>query len=212
MDYEFLVFDLDGTLSNPKEGFLHSANAALSEFGYAPIQNNNADTYIGPPLDFIFQQITGSSDDKHIQALIVKYRDAYTRKGYAENILYPGITAMLDTLSRREVKLAVCTSKRVDFAESILKLHRIRHHFIFVDGGDVGIPKWQQLQKLLKKQVLSQKTVMIGDRNSDLVAAHRNGLASAGVLWGFGGQRELMREKPTHLFAEPGQLIELAPH
>jgi phosphoglycolate phosphatase len=210
MVYAYLVFDLDGTLSDSKEGFLHSANAALSEFGYASIQNNAADACIGPPLDFIFQKITGSEDSKHIQELILKYREAYGRTGVTQNSLYPGIANLLETLSQRDVKLAVCTSKRVDFAETILTTHRIRHYFTFVDGGDVGIPKWSQLQNLLENRVLPDNAVMIGDRDIDLVAAHRNGLASAGVLWGYGSRQELTRENPTHLFEEPGQLVELA--
>lgn len=210
MAYEYLVFDLDGTLSDPKEGILHATNYALAAHGYAPVLPDAVDAYIGPPLDFAFQQITGSGDEAHIGTLIAKYREAYARTGYAENTLYPGIDSLLETLSQAEVKLAVCTSKRVDFAESILKLHRIRHYFTFVDGGDVGIPKYRQLHKLIKIGVLSEKAVMIGDRDVDLVAAHRNGLASAGVLWGYGSRQELNRENPKHLFEEPGQLVELA--
>ena len=109
------------------------------------------------------------------------------------------------------MKLAVCTSKRVDFADAILKLHRIHHYFEFVSGGDVGIPKWRQLQALLENPAISGKAVMIGDRNVDLVAARRNGLDSAGVLWGYGSRQELMGENPTHLFREPGELVVLAP-
>ena len=210
MAYEFLVFDLDGTLSDPKEGILHATNYALAAHGYDPVPPDAVEAYIGPPLDFAFQQITGSEDEFHIGALIVKYREFYARTGYAENTLYPGITSLLETLSQAKAKLAVCTSKRVDFAESILKLHRIRHHFTFVDGGDVGIPKYRQLHELIKKGILSEKAVMIGDRDLDLMAARRNSLASAGVLWGYGSRQELTRENPAHLFEEPGQLVELA--
>lgn len=210
MSDKFLVFDLDGTLSDPKDGILHSTNYALSGFGYAPIQADAVDAYIGPPLDFAFKQITGSKDDDHIWALINRYSEAYARKGYAENTLYPGIASLLETLSHKNVKLAVCTSKRLDFAESILEMHRIRHHFTFVDGGDVGIPKWRQLRELLSKQAIPESSIMIGDRDVDLIAAHRNALASAGVLWGYGSRAELLQEKPTHLFEEPGQLVELA--
>jgi len=208
--YDYLVFDLDGTISDRKEGIVHSTNYALAEYGYEPIDAAAVGAYIGPPLDFAFRQITGSDDDAHIQALIARYREQYARSGYSENTLYPGILPLLEKLSRRDVKLAVCTSKRVDFAKSILSLFGIRRYFEFVDGGDVGIPKWQQLQTLLENRRLPKKSVMIGDRNIDLIAAHRNGLASAGVLWGYGSEQELMKESPTHLFQEPGHLIELA--
>ena len=211
MAYDYLVFDLDGTISDPKEGIVRSTNYALAEYGYEPIDAAGVGIYIGPPLDFAFRQITGSDNDAHIQVLIARYREQYARAGYSENTLYPDMLPLFEALSKRDVKLAVCTSKRVDFAESILSMFGIRRYFEFVDGGDVGIAKWQQLQALLENHILPEKSVMIGDRNIDLIAARQNGLASAGVLWGYGSEHELVKENPTHLFQEPGQLIELAP-
>jgi len=211
MSYDCLLFDLDGTLSDPKAGILSSTNYALAETGYPPIPANAIDAYIGPPLDFAFKQITGTRDEGHIQDLIVKYREAYSLTGYAENTLYPGVAGLLEQLSQKKVRMGVCTSKRADFAESILELHHIRHHFEFVSGGDVGVPKWQQIHELLKSRVISREAVMIGDRNVDLEAAWRNDLDSAGVLWGYGSWQELMGENPTHLFKEPGELVVLSP-
>ena len=210
MAFEWLVFDLDGTLSDPKEGIVQSTNFALTACGYDPVPPDAVDEFIGPPLDYAFKQLTGSKDSDHLRVLIDKYREAYARKGYAQNQLYPEIPEVLEILSNKAVSMGVCTSKRVDFAESILKLHRIRHHFKFVDGGDVGIPKWRQLQTLLQKGHLSTQTVMIGDRNVDLTAAHRNGLDAAGVLWGYGSRAELEGEDPAYLFKDPLQLVELA--
>ena len=210
MTYEYLVFDLDGTISDPQEGVLRSMNYALETFGYASINADQVGVYIGPPLDFAFRQITGSDDNSRIQALISRYRERYAGKGYSENTLYPGMPSLLEALSGMDVKLAVCTSKRVDFAESILDMFGIRRYFEFVDGGDVGISKWRQLRALLESQSLTENSVMIGDRNVDLIAAHRNGLSSAGVLWGYGSRQELAAENPTYLFQKPGRLIELA--
>jgi len=209
MPYDLLIFDLDGTLSDPKEGIVRSTNYALAAFGYPALSPEFVDIFIGPPLDDAFRQITGLEDADRLAVLITKYREDYGRRGYAANTLYPGIVPVLKRLAQRGTRLAVCTSKRVDFAEAILQLHRIRDYFEFVDGGDVGIRKWQQLQALLESGVITENSVMIGDRDVDLVAAHHNGLDSAGVLWGYGSRRELLAQKPTHLLDEPTQLVEL---
>lgn len=209
MPYDMFIFDLDGTLSDPKEGIVHSTNYALAAYGYEALSPEAVEVFIGPPLDDAFRQITGLDDADRLAALITKYREDYARRGYAANSLYPGIASVLETLAREGIRLSVCTSKRVDFAEAILKLHRIWDYFDFVDGGDVGIRKWQQLQALLGSGILPENSVMIGDRDIDLVAAHQNGLDSAGVLWGYGSREELLAQNPTHLLDEPAQLVEL---
>jgi len=209
MPYDMLIFDLDGTLSDPKEGIVHSTNYALAAFGYQALSPEAVEVFIGPPLDEAFRQITGLADADRLAALITKYREDYAHRGYAANNLYPGIATALETLKRKAVRMAVCTSKRVDFAEAILQLHRIRDYFEFVDGGDVGIRKWQQLQALLESGMVPENSVMIGDRDVDLVAARHNGLDSAGVLWGYGSRTELIAHDPTCLLNEPGQLVEL---
>ncbi|CAD7847273.1 MAG: hypothetical protein [Olavius algarvensis Delta 4 endosymbiont] len=209
MPYELLIFNLDGTLSDPKKGIVQATNYALAAGGYPALSPDAVEVFIGPPLDDAFRQITGLEDADRLAALISKYREDYARRGYAANTLYPGIAAVLELLTRKGIRLAVCTSKRVDFAEAILQLHRIRDYFEFVDGGDVGIRKWQQLQALRESGVLPENSVMIGDRDVDLVAAHHNGLDSAGVLWGYGSRQELVAHNPTHLLEEPAQLVEL---
>jgi len=209
MPYEVLIFDLDGTLSDPKEGIVLSTNYALAAYGYPALSPEAVEVFIGPPLDDAFRQITGLADADRLAALITKYREDYAHRGYAANTLYPGIAAALEMFTGQGIRLAVCTSKRVDFAEAILQLHGIRDYFEFVDGGDVGIRKWQQLQTLLESGILPENSVMIGDRDIDLVAAHHNGLDSAGVLWGYGSRRELLAQNPTHLLDEPAQLVEL---
>ena len=210
MPYDMLIFDLDGTLSDPKEGIVQATNYALAAYGYPVLSPAAVEIFIGPPLDDAFRQITGLEDAERIAALIATYREDYARRGYAANTLYPGIAQVLAKLQRLGVPMAVCTSKRVDFAKAILQLHRIRHFFEFVDGGDVGMRKWQQLQALLESGIVPQNSVMIGDRDVDLVAAQHNGLDSAGVLWGYGSRAELQAYNPTHLMDEPEQLVELA--
>jgi phosphoglycolate phosphatase len=105
--------------------------------------------------------------------------------------------------------MALCTSKRADFAEQILAMFGIRHHFRFVSGGEIGLPKWRQVEALGARGLVTSSTVMVGDRSFDLVAAHRNGLAAAGVLWGHGTREELEAERPQYIFSSPWELSTL---
>lgn len=204
-----LVFDLDGTLSDPVDGIGRSINHALGAYGFAPLPPSAVSPYIGPPLDQAFAAITGASADV-IKKLVATYRERYADVGYAENMLYPGIPEALAALAAQGCRLGVCTSKRVDFAERILQLFDLRGCFAFVDGGDIGIHKTQQLQSLRTTGVIGAGSVMIGDRSMDVAAAQHNGLRSAGVLWGHGTHAELTAAGADILLASVAELSTLA--
>lgn len=206
----FLLFDLDGTISDPIEGIGRSINHALESRGYQTHPLADLAKYVGPPLDETFKAITGATDDAEISALIAKYRERYAEVGYSENILYPGIEGAVNTLREKGVPMAVCTSKRQDFADQILRMFGLREKFQFISGGDVGVWKWQQIEALIAEEAINRQAVMIGDRAVDLVAAHKNGLNSVGVLWGYGSRAELESESPRHLLTQPSELVMLA--
>ena len=205
----FLLFDLDGTLSDPLEGFVRSINYALEACGYPPYQGVALSQYVGPPLENTFKTLTGADDDRAVSELVTKYRDRYAEIGYAENTVYPGIREALEILAHNDVPMGVCTTKRQDFAEKILQMFDLHAHFRFISGGDIGIRKWQQIEALLSDNAIDRNTIMIGDRAIDLIAAHTNGLVSAGVLWGYGSRSELESAAPHHLLAHPDELTTL---
>ena len=209
MNGTFLLFDLDGTLSDPLDGIARSFNYSLSFYGYEELPASDIAQYIGPPLDESFETITRSNDHIELKALIAKYRERYADVGFAENRLYPGIRESIEDLAKQNVPMAICTSKRQDFAEKILKHFDMRHHFKFISGGDVGIQKWQQIESLIDNGVIDRHCIMIGDRAVDLTAAHKNGIRSAGVLWGYGSRSELEAHAPLCLLSQPSDLLKL---
>ena len=208
--HDVLLFDLDGTLSDPLVGIARSINYALSHFGYPELPLSDLAVHVGPPLDQAFNSITGLSSSSALDGLVAKYRERYGEIGYSENVLYPGIPEVMDSLAGAGITLGVCTSKRGDFAERILELFGLRSYFSFVCGGETGTQKWQQIRDLLERGVVSKSTVMIGDRGVDLSAAHCNGLPAAGVLWGYGSRQELEAEQPRYLLSTPLELLGLA--
>jgi phosphoglycolate phosphatase len=202
-----LIFDLDGTISDPAVGIGRSLNYALEAFGYRSLSAREVSRYVGPPLDWAFRQIVPGASHDTVLALVAKYRQRYWDVGYAENTLYPGIADALAGLSSDGVQMGVCTSKRREFAERILELFSLRQHFDFVNGGDVGIGKGDQLRALLDQGTVGPASTMIGDRAVDIEAARANGLGAVGVLWGHGTKAELLRAVPDRLLESP---IELA--
>lgn len=198
-----LLFDLDGTLSDPATGITRSLNHALVHFGHPARPEAELHVHIGPPLDEAFQALTGFITPAELAPYIAKYRERYFSVGYRENTLYPGIVDLLSELHASGVPMGVCTSKRTDIAERVLELFDLRRFFAFVDGGDVGTKKWQQIERLKAAGLADASTIMIGDRAVDIEAAHRNGLRAAGVLWGYGSRDELTIARPEHVFERP---------
>ena len=186
-----LVFDLDGTISDPLLGIFRCINHALRSHGLAEVSEAQVAILIGPPLDVTFRTLVPDCDDTDVESLVLSYRERYARLGYAENVLYQGIAEAIAILRTSGRQLGVCTSKRVDFAERILERFEVRAFFSFVDGGDVGISKQSQLERLRATGQVGPESIMIGDRAVDIDAAIANGLGSAGVLWGYGTEAEL---------------------
>jgi phosphoglycolate phosphatase len=204
-----LIFDLDGTLSDPAVGIGRSLNYALDAFGYRSLSAPEVARYVGPPLDWAFGQIVPDASPARVLALVAKYRERYRDVGYKENVLYPGITEALARLLSDGVPMGVCTSKRTDFAEQILEMFHLRPHFSFVHGGDVGVAKGDQLRALLEQGMVRPMATMIGDRAADIEAARANGLGAIGVLWGHGTRAELVAVGPDRLLENPAELAGL---
>jgi phosphoglycolate phosphatase len=210
MAHDFILFDLDGTLSDPELGIGRSINHALERHGFAPLGPGAVSRYIGPPLDESFRAITGRDDDSTIHSLVATYRERYGDVGFAENQLYAGIPEALTALAESGLPLGLCTSKRRDFACKILALFHLDHLFGLVDGGEIGVHKWQQIAALRAEGHVGDDSLMVGDRAVDVIAAHRNGLTAAGVLWGHGSRDELQAEAPRYLLQAPTDIVQWA--
>lgn len=202
---DLILFDLDGTISNPIIGIARSINHALTAMGFEEVSESRIAKFIGIPIDETFAAFCETESGKLVNQLVIKYRERFSAIGYSENVLYPGVRKALIDLHEKNLRLAVCTSKRADYARRILQLFQLDGLFRFVDGGDIGIRKEQQIARMLADGKITGNAMMIGDRSVDLAAAHASGLASAGVLWGYGSREELERENPSRLFGAPAE-------
>ncbi|WP_299981536.1 HAD hydrolase-like protein [uncultured Pseudoteredinibacter sp.] len=201
-----IIFDLDGTISDPKDGIVRSINYALEAHGFDSRAEAELLTCIGPPLDASFRELLETADESLVNSLVKKYRERYADVGFSENYLYEGVFGSLRSLYD-EHPLAVCTSKPAAFARKIIEMFDLDGFFEFIDGGDVGVSKVTQLSNLLSMERVGPGSVMVGDRMFDLKAAHENGLSSVGVLWGYGSFGELSAQKPDIMLDKPQDLF-----
>ena len=207
MKVSTLVFDLDGTISDPSSGIIKCVNYALQRHGYATQSDEAISAEIGPPLDLMFRKFMPDITDDTINDLVFSYRERFATDGFAENRLYDGIPQAFQSLSDAGFRLGVCTSKPEPAARKVLEHFKLLHHFVFVSGGDIGVAKQSQLKSLLDQKTIDLQAVMIGDRSVDLTAAHNNQLKSVAVLWGFGSTAELAAETPALTLKSVEELV-----
>ena len=201
-----IVFDLDGVLSDPSVGFSASISHALETCGFGTVTREQVIGLIGPPLDEIFRAFAGEAADPVMDELVAAYRERYIEVGFSQNDVYPGIPAALERLFAAGRPMGVCTSKRADYATKIVELHGLMQHFRFLSGGDIGVSKAMQLERLLAQGDIDRDAVMVGDREVDVYAAQANGLRSIGVLWGFGDRAELEAAGPDEIVGSVQEL------
>tara|TARA_B110000211_G_scaffold188485_1_gene214406 strand:+ start:141 stop:791 length:651 start_codon:yes stop_codon:yes gene_type:complete len=207
MSYHSLIFDLDGTLTNPLTGIVRCMNYALSSHDHQVRSEQEIKPYIGPPLEVALSDLSGSTDEAHIKELVTTYRERYAELGYKENVVYDGIFELLDTLQGEGFRMGVCTSKFEKYAIKVLEEFKLDKYFTFVSGsGAFGTTKSDQLRNLLDTTIVLDSSLMIGDRYIDLSSAHNTGLRCAGVLWGYGSLDELTAEAPTFIAETPAHL------
>ena len=208
MKFDSLVFDLDGTISDPFEGISKSVNFALESLNFSAVDPERIRPLIGPPLTDIFEILVGDVGQAHIDELVDKYRERYATVGYTENVIYDEIPALLAALSDSGYRLGICTSKRGDYATAIIEMFGLSAHFEFVDGG-AGVHKSLQVERLIADGKVARDAIMIGDRHFDINAAKHNDMRSIGVTWGFASDDELEVAGPDHIVHSPSQLLDL---
>lgn len=209
--YHTILFDLDGTLTDPKVGITKSVQYALAKMGIIEDDLDSLTQFIGPPLFDSFREYY-AMDETGAKKAIEYYREYFLPHGIFENEIYAEIPLLLDTLRQVRKSLIVATSKPTIFAEKVLKHFDIFRYFDFVAGSNLDgtrVAKGEVIQYALSEVQLSGKIVMIGDRKHDIIGAKENHINSVGVTYGYGSLEELQNEKPTHIIRDVESLTEL---
>ena len=203
-----VLFDLDGTLTDPKAGITTCIAHALTAMS-VPVPAD-LDWCIGPPLQDAFARILQTDDPAVVAHAVSLYRQRFSDTGLYENRVYPGIDDLLAGLRADSFRLYVATSKPRVFADRIVRHFGLSPYFAAVYGSDLdgtNRDKPALLEHLLDTEALDRTgTLMIGDREHDLIGARANGLDAIGVLWGYGSRAELDRHDPIALARDPADL------
>lgn len=209
MDYQNILFDLDGTLTDPREGITRSIQYALAQLGIDEPDLRQLEHFIGPPLLQCFMSSYGFDEARAWEA-VNHYRVRFKDTGLYENQVFDGIGELLELLGGQGRTLYIATSKPTVFAAEIARHFDFARHFKVIYGSELDgtrTHKVELIAHLLQLEDLDpSRTLMIGDRKHDLIGAHRNGLRAAGVGYGFGSREELLAESPAHYFASLGEL------
>lgn len=206
---QYLLFDLDGTLTDPMVGITSSVQYALEKFGVRVRYLKELIPFIGPPLAESFQKFYGFSKEDAERA-IQYYREYYAPKGIFENEVYEGIQEMLAHLTEAGFTLLVATSKPTVFARKVLKHFGMEDYFSFVGGSELDgsrTKKAEVISYILKNcGIRAKEAIMIGDRRHDIEGGQACGLESVGVLYGYGTEQELTAAGADHIIRTVAEL------
>lgn len=220
--YKYILFDLDGTLTDPKEGICRSVQYALEKMDIIEDDIEKLTPFIGPPLAESFAEYYGM-DKEHCDQAIVYYRERFSKTGWKENIPYEGIGSLLSSLKAAGMKLAVASSKATVFVEKILKYFGLRRYFSVVVGCELDGRRMNKdevveeaLRQLYEKdrsgksvEELKNLTVMVGDRKYDIEGAHAKGIEAIGVAYGYQMDGELAEAGADAIASDMEELADL---
>lgn len=203
-----LLFDLDGTLTDPKLGVVRCIKYALKRLDRDPDAYPNLERYIGPPLLESFYELLGSQQEA--ESAVTLYRERFSSVGLFENEVYEGIEESLAELVAEGCRMLIATSKPSVFASRIIQHFNLENYFDFIYGSELNgqlSDKADLIAFILNKEGLEiADTLMIGDRLHDVRGARKNGVRSLGVLWGYGSHEELTEAGVDALCDSPGFL------
>lgn len=206
--FDTLLFDLDGTLTDPFEGITNSVVYALGKFGIPAEDKSALKAFIGPPLFDSFTTLCGMSERNARQA-IAYFREYFESVGLYENAVYPAVPAVLEALNARGFRLAVATSKPEPFARKILEHFSLAQYFTLIAGATIDETRVKKADVIAYalSQLGDVRAAMIGDREHDIFGAKANGLYAVGVLYGFGARGELERAGADAIISAPEELL-----
>ncbi|MEW9183417.1 HAD family hydrolase [Bacillus mycoides] len=193
--YTTFLFDLDGTLTDPKEGIINAVLYVLEKMGIEEVNISELDSFIGPPIQQSFAD-RYNMNEIEVERAVFYFREYLKRSGLLENKVYDGIGALLQELKDAGNRLFVATSKPTVFAKQVIEHFQLTSFFEEIVGSNLDgtrIQKEEIIAHILQtnEELQKEEMVMIGDRKHDVIGANSNGIASIGVLYGYGSEIEL---------------------
>lgn len=212
-DFQYILFDLDGTLTDSGEGIIKAIQYSLKYFGIEVKDLDDLRKFVGPPLRDSYKKFY-SFDDEKAEIGIEKFREYYIDKGIYENKVYDGIEDTLKTLKENGKTLIIATSKPEVHAKIVLEHFNLTKYFDFIGGADLEetrVKKGDVIKYALEQAKITDlsKAIMIGDREYDIIGARDNNIKSIGVLYGYGDVVEFTQARASYVVKTPKDLLEI---
>jgi phosphoglycolate phosphatase len=208
-----LLFDLDGTLTDPFDGITRSIIYALDCLGYPAPAPETLGWCIGPSLRASFARVLDTNDTALVETALAKYRERFGTIGLFENTVYEGIPEVLQGLATLGHTLYVATAKPAVYAQQIIGHFGLQDHFRKVYGSELDGTRGNKadlIAHIMETEALCPtETLMIGDHAQDMVGAGQNGLPAIGVLWGYGAREDLLKAGAIRIVAAPADLAQV---
>lgn len=212
MKFDYVLFDLDGTLTDSYNGITNAVSYSLAKSGVTPPPRAELRYFVGPPLIETFSEMWNGDIQKAEQS-VAFYREYYSERGWSESSVYDGVPQMLQSLYESGLKLLVATSKPEYFTNRIIAHFGLDKYFCFVAGATLDN------KRATKADVIAYgvkcagvdvtRAVMVGDRDLDILGAKTNGLKSIGAVYGYGGKQELSSAGADFLADTPNDITEI---
>lgn len=213
MKFDTILFDLDGTLTNPKEGITKSVQYALAAFGIVVSDLDVLTPFIGPPLTESFVRFYSFSQADAQKAVSI-YRERFSSIGLYENVPYQGIASCLSVLKQAGKVLAVATSKPECFSKKILEHFALDGYFDVITGSELDGTRVRKAEVIAEtlyrlRCPASERVVMVGDRMHDILGAKSCGICTIGVKYGFAEEKELEQNGAAYVCDSVSELQDL---
>lgn len=211
--YDAVLFDLDGTIIDSKEGVTNCIKYALEKYNIPVVSEEKLNYFMGPPLYVSFKEMYGVEGEL-CDKLVAAHRERYSSKGVYENKVYDGIVELIKELRKNDLKVAVASAKPTVFVKEILKYLEIEDLFDSVIGNELVAnvsDKTDLINKAIGELEITDKKrcAMVGDRHFDINGANKAGVTSIGVTYGFGSEEELKEAKADFLAHDTTELLKL---
>ena len=211
--FPYVLFDLDGTLTDPKPGITQCVQYALRCMGIEEPDLDKLEPFIGPPLTDSFREFYGMDQEQAAEA-VAKYRERFSEKGLYENEIYPGMKQMLENLKTAGCHLAVASSKPEHFVKLILDYFDIDGYFEVIVGSELDGTRCQKeevVAEALRRffpdgNIPCDDIVMVGDRKFDIIGGREKGLHQIGVAYGYAPEGELEAAEAEYIVNDLDEL------
>jgi phosphoglycolate phosphatase len=205
-----VLFDLDGTLTNPRDGITRCLQFSLRRLGVATPAADELVWCIGPPLRESFSRLLATSDSALLDEALRHYRERFSEIGIYENSVYPGIATTLQRIHEMGFLMFLATSKPTVFAGRVLDHFGLTQFFNGVYGSRLDgrlSDKGDLVAHIMKTEDLDPSlTLMVGDRSHDIVGGKKNGTMTAAVTYGYGDLEEIEASAPDFIFHSPSDI------